>query len=175
MHDRKEAHLAELWDAYLHAAYADRRVRPQTRQYQAGPPSSQVIMAGHGPIPFTLQVAKKALDVFFEAFVGAFRTWRPDERPAGDLLCHKELHAAWGLYISDRLNYARRSDMQHRPAAMPGSCSCACWLASLPTKLAVVKGSPLLGLQRCIAAFTACTAVLQAGPPGAKERWKPPF
>ena len=46
-------------------------------------------MAGPVPILFTLQVAKKALDVFFEAFVGAFRTWRPDERLAGELLCHE--------------------------------------------------------------------------------------
>ena len=58
----------------------------------------KVVMAGPVSILFPLQVAKKALDIFFDAFVAAFRTWHPDERLAGELLCHAgPAHWLWPL------------------------------------------------------------------------------
>ena len=76
---------------------------------------SKVIMAAPVSILSTVQVAKKALDVFFEAFVGAFRTWRPDERLAGELLCHVK-----GLLVSSCV--MRGCTL---PVALPHQLKCA--------------------------------------------------
>ena len=53
---------------------------------------------------------------------------------------------------------------------MPGSCSCACWLASLPPKTAVVRGGPLLAC--CSICLHCCLQHMHCGAAGGGARRK---